>query len=317
MMSSSSARESLHPKHILETLLYRVRFMAENPDYFNPDGLVCFCGPQGSGKTLSAVNYVYKLKAMYPHSIIVTNLMLKDYPIVTFEEFKKNNFRIARKVFVQCRDTLFPDMAGLEFDSPYCFTSEDDFQEISNRVEKVRHMADDIMYELYLRDNEVFPFVDNDDLARYENDQRGVIFLIDEIQLYMNSLKSNNINMDTMTQISQQRKQRKHIVATSQVFGRMAKPLREQFSCIVVCKSYLGSLLQYNRMIDRDSINESTDDSHVTGEVKERFVWLHSPAMYKRYDTYYVIEKGKFVANEDRKGDIYGNEHIIQLPASD
>lgn len=315
MISTSCAKESLAPKHIVDTVLYRIKFMAENPDYFNPDGLVCFCGPQGSGKTISAVNYVYKLLEMYPNSILVSNIQLADYPIVTFEEFKEQNARLTEKVCIRCRDSVFPDMVGKPLDEAV-FCSSEEYEDFKKRVEYVRKMADEIMYELYLRNNKVFPFIDNDDLARYENDQRGVIFLIDEIQLYMNSLKSNNINMDTMTQISQQRKQRKHIVATSQVFGRMAKPLREQFSCVVVCKSYFGKLLQYNRMIDRDSIDESTDDAHVTGEVKHRFIWFHSPAMYKKYDTYYVIERGKFVANEEKKGDIYSDDHIVQLPAN-
>ena len=68
---------------------------------------------------------------------------------------------------------------------------------------------------------------------KYKNGEKGVIYFIDEIQLYFNSLQSKNINMDVMTQISQQRKQRIHIIATSQVFGRMAKPLREQFSSVI------------------------------------------------------------------------------------
>ena len=52
-----------------------------------------------------------------------------------------------------------------------------------------------------------------------------------------------NINPEVMTQISQQRKQRKHIVCTSQVFGRMAKPLREQFSAVVKCQKYFVCFL--------------------------------------------------------------------------
>lgn len=83
-----------------------------------------------------------------------------------------------------------------------------------------------------------FSIFNGDDLAKYSNGEFGVIYLIDEIQLYFNSLKSKNINPEVMVQISQQRKQRKHIVATSQVFGRMAKPLREQFSSVLVCKIF-------------------------------------------------------------------------------
>ena len=297
MLSKTCASEKFSILNIFRTIKYRFRFAMENPDYFGPDGLLCFCGPQGSGKTLSAVNYVYKLLEMYPNSILVTNINLKDYPIVTFEDFKQKRPRLYKTVYFNCASIIDID------------TKSDD-QEANKEL--CDELTDSIMYAMYLNENRVFLFKDNEDLATYNNDDRGVIFLIDEIQLYMNSLKSNNINMDVMTQISQQRKQRKHIVATSQVFGRMAKPLREQFSNVVVCKSLLGCV-QYNKLIDRDDIAESTDDAHITGTVKTKFVWTHHPAMYKKYDTYYVIEKGKFAANEEKKGEIYQNDNSNRL----
>lgn len=40
----------------------------------------------------------------------------------------------------------------------------------------------------------------------------GVIYFIDEIHLEFNSLESKNVPIEIMVEISQQRKQRKHIV---------------------------------------------------------------------------------------------------------
>lgn len=158
--------------------------MREHPDYFDPDGLCVFIGPQGSGKTLSAVQYVQKLLSSYPKCILVSNLQLRDYPVISFEDWM------------------------------------------------VSHPKSN--YDEYLHQNRVFPFNNNDDFLIYKNQDRGVIFLVDEIQLYLNSLESKNINLEVITQLSQQRKQRLHIVCTSQVFGRMAKPVREQFSCVIL-----------------------------------------------------------------------------------
>lgn len=274
-MEEISGGGSLNPKHIFELLKYRTEFRAEHPEYFDPDGLLVFAGPQGSGKTLSAVNYVYNLLEAYPQSKLVTNLMLTDYPIVTYEKFLKK-FRTK------------------------------DFIEKLEKTTLSDEQINEVLYRYYLDTNRVFPFINNDDLQQYDNGERGVIFLIDEIQLYMNSLESKNINMEVMTQISQQRKQRKHIVCTSQVFGRMAKPLREQFSSVVVCKC-MFRCLQNNMLVDRDDMDgETSSDTTVKGTCSQRFVWFHTPAMYKRYDTYYVIEKGKFADAENRKGDIYG-----------
>lgn len=260
-------------KKIKDYIKYKIDFSRNHPNYFYADGLVVFVGPQGSGKTLSAVNYVYKLMKKYPNAKLVTNLMLQDYPIVEFEEFFKRNYSL------------------LQYDR-YCDGElEDD-------------VLDRIKYD-YQQSNRVFRFDNNDDFAKYSNGEEGVIYLVDEIQLYLNSLESKNVNMEVMTQISQQRKQRKHIVCTSQVFSRMAKPLREQFSCVVACNSYM-KCIQRNRLVDRDSLDDNqTDDSHIKGKVLSTSWFIHSPKYYKRYDTYYVIEKGKFAGREKGENEIY------------
>ncbi len=207
MLEKELCRESKRPVILRDWLRYKAGFRRAHPDYFDPDGLAIFVGGQGTGKTLSAVNYVYKLLDAYPHAKLVTNVALADYPIVTFFEW-----------FVNQDKTDFIKDGKFEM-------SEEVFAEYEQR---------------YLAENRVFEFCDNDDFKRYSNGECGVIFFVDEIQLYMNSLESKNINIEVITQISQQRKQRKHIVATSQVFGRMAKPLREQFSSVMLCKNYMG-----------------------------------------------------------------------------
>ena len=110
--------------------------------------------------------------------------------------------------------------------------------------------------------------------------------------------------MEVMNQISQQRKQRKHIVATSQMFSRMAKPLREQFSDVVQCRN-LGGILQINRVINRDSAEIDSDSTGVKGRPNKLYWFFHSPKYYQRYDTYYLIDRNKFISNEERVGDIY------------
>lgn len=208
--------------NLFKTIKYTNKFRKEHPYYFNSDGLICFVGAQGSGKTLSAVNYVYHLMERYPKCKLVTNVILKDYPI----------------------------------------------------------------------DNErVFIFKGNDDFSKYSNGEYGTIFFVDEIQLYLNSLGSKSVDMEVITQISQQRKQRKHIVCTSQVFGRMAKPLREQFSNVVVCKNYF-KWLQINKLINRQDLDNENDttDTNLSGVVSFRYSFIHSPTMYDRYDTYSIIQ---------------------------
>lgn len=261
----------MNPKYLAENVKYRVQFIQNHPDYFKPDGLLIFCGPQGSGKTLSAVGYVCNVMAAYPKCKLVTNLLLRDYPVVTFNEWKERN--------------------GVT---------------VKTKADK------DKAFARYVAENRVFEFRDNDDFLRYSNGEYGVIFLVDEIHLYLNSLESKNINMEVMTQISQQRKQRKHIVATSQVFGRMAKPLREQFSCVVFCRAYFGESLQCNSLIDRDSMcGDDSTGTNITGEVIKKYWFWRTPDMFAMYDTYAVIERGKFVSAEAQKQTLYNPETVI------
>lgn len=233
MISTTSMQGKKNIMYLFELIKYNYKFNRENPTYFNPDGLLVFVGGQGTGKTLSAVNYVYKLLELYPHAILVTNIDLKDYSVDNKRVFRFNNA---------------------------------------------------------------------EDLKKYKNGKEGVIFLIDEIHLYFNSLESKNINMDVMTQIAQQRKQRIHIVATCQVFGRMAKPLREQFSNVVLCKCYLN-FIQKNSLIDRDSIDgEESTGTNLSGKVVRNFFWFRRPSMFEKYDTYAVVNNDKLkvsVANQD------------------
>lgn len=263
-------QNDLKLKDLFQTMKYKRNFRKENPTYFEGDGLIVYTGPQGSGKTLSAVRYVYSLLKNYKHAKLVTNLMLKDYPIVTLEQFIR------------------------EF---YGLTTSADFHKFTLNAQRA-------VIEDYLHLNRVFPFNNGDDLMRYSNMTEGVIYLIDEVQLYFNSLESKNINMDVMTEISQQRKQRKHIVATSQVFSRMAKPLREQFNTIVKCNNYFG-LLQRNLYLKTEDIKTDADYTDPHGAVDKVQFFFHKVQDYERYDTYYKILQTKFIAGEERNQEIY------------
>lgn len=127
-----------------------------------------------------------------------------------------------------------------------------------------------------------------DCLKYINNGEYGVLFFIDEIHLEFNSLESKNIDIDVMVEISQQRKQRKHIVGTSQIFMRMAKPLREQINDIVLCHCYFG-LFQMNKYVDGQTVRE--ENGKIQAEVKKNQFFFHSPNDYEQYDTYAKMKR--------------------------
>lgn len=211
-------RNSLNPLNALQVIKYNIDFRADHPDYFDPSGLLVFCGSQGSGKTLSAVSYVKKLCETYHKAILVTNVDIKGLPEWT----------------------------------------------------------------------QVIEYNGLDCLKDISNGYYGVIYLIDEIHLEFNSLESKNIPIEVMVEISQQRKQRKHIVGTTQIYGRMAKPLREQIKNVILCRNILG-LFQFNTLIDGDKTVEK--DGHLITESCKRLFWFHSPKMYTCYDTFAKMKR--------------------------
>lgn len=218
----------MSPLHVYKTLRYKWKFKKEHPDYFWHEGLLVFCGSQGSGKTLSAVQYVRKVCERYPKMILVTNTAISGLP----------------------EWTDVREYEGIE------------------------------------------------SLKGIENGEYGVLYLIDEIHLEFNSLESKNISIEEMIEFSQQRKQRKHIVGTSQVYCRMAKPLREQIRNVVMC-SNLFSLIQINTLIDGDKTVEK--DGMLVTETVKRYIWFHTPALYNCYDTYAKMKRYKKEWNGRRR----------------
>ena len=209
---------SINPKNLIDLAKYKRNFRKENPEYFYPEGLLVFCGSQGSGKTLSAVQYVKKLCIEYPRAILVTNTKINGLPA---------------------------------------------------------HTA-------------VVPYDGIKSLTSHENGLCGVIYFIDEIHLEFNSLESKNVPIEVMIEVSQQRKQRKHIVGTSQVYMRMAKPLREQIKNVVICKNFF-KCIQFNKLIDGESAHE--ENGKLKFDTVKNIIWFHSPKLYNSYDTYAKMKR--------------------------
>lgn len=191
-----------------------------NPDSFPLSGLTCFCGTQGSGKTLSAVLYLKRLMDRYPRLLCVTNL------------------------------TLNPDFFDMQRVIQY--TGVEQMHDIQNGI-------------------------------------YGVVFLLDEIQIEFNSLESKQMNTPIFELVCQQRKQKKHIIGTTQVFARLAKPFREQFSWCVLCRNWFGSFFQQT-LFKAENIATEDDIKTELSSCGFRFYFAH-PDDFKMYDTYSVVSR--------------------------
>lgn len=208
---------SLNPANYFKSFAYDIAFMRANPDYFEPDGIWCFCGAQGQGKTLSAVQTLLRLHAAYPAAVIVSNMAI-------------------------------------------------------NGVDTV-------------------PFTDYDQIANTTNGLKGVIFFLDEAQSIWNCMESRGIPVEELATLCQNRKDRRVVIFTSQVYGRVAKQIREQYKYVILCRKVL-KYIQFNTVVNPVCDGYTAeDDGHFQGEVLKHSIFFHSPAAYKAYDTLNKIER--------------------------
>lgn len=139
----------------------------------------------------------------------------------------------------------------------------------------------------------VIPFTDYDQLLTLTNGIYGVIYLIDEIHVLWNSLESRNIPINEMAVFAQMRKDRRIILGTSQVYGRVAKPIREQLKYVIKCRNVL-KYIQINEVIDPNADTGSSvteNDGNLDGQIIQTSWFFHSPEDYDSYDTLNKINR--------------------------
>lgn len=187
-------------------------FFQRNPDAMKIHGVFIFAGSQGSGKTISAIQFIRK--------------QLKKFPLIKIKSNIDINFQHGR----------------------------------------INHWKD---------------------VVSSNNGEIGEIDFLDELQNWFSSNESSNFPPEMLTEITQQRKQHKVIVGTSQVFTRLSKPIREQTTYLCLPNTFFGCLT-FVRVFEPE-FNESGD------LLKKRFVrmyfFVHDKELRECYDTYEKVER--------------------------
>lgn len=132
-----------------------------------------------------------------------------------------------------------------------------------------------------------FTLDDSDDIVGVNNGELGMVIMLDEIQNWFSSLESKNFPPEMLTEITQQRKQRKCIVGTAQVFNRISKPIREQITllykptticgCLTIVRVYRAHVNQEGAL-DRQSF-------------QRMYFFVHDDELRNAYDTYAKVER--------------------------
>lgn len=128
-----------------------------------------------------------------------------------------------------------------------------------------------------------------EDFEKYNNGADGTIFVIDEIHTLFSSLQSAKMPESTLTVWSQNRKNRRVILGTSQRFTRVAKGIREQTTFNYECTHPLfGRFFSY-RIKEGD---EYDDNGKYTGEKEpSRYWYIPKVSVMRMYNTLEVVRK--------------------------
>lgn len=123
------------------------------------------------------------------------------------------------------------------------------------------------------------------DLTLNTNGIYGELDCIDEVQNWFSSNQSKNFPPDMLTLITQQRKVRRCILATSQVFTRVAKPIRENtylmyypftiFGCLTVVRVYKPILDAEGNLKEK--------------KFRKLFFFVHDKELREMFDSYKTI----------------------------
>lgn len=201
-----------------------------------PTGTMVFKGFQGSGKTLSAVHYLFHLKQEFPECLIYSNVLIK----------------------------------GLE-----------DFDLIQTDEDLARALQE-------------------------SNGHKGIVIFLDEAHLFFN--KKTGISLDVLTAISQQRKDRRRLIFTSQIWEELDVSLRKQVKEVVSCRCFLGKF-QYNTISDGESISYDKLKGTWTAKKLRTEIFKHNQELYDSYDTYQ-----KIIRNDSYHRDISPQPDVQLLP---
>lgn len=123
------------------------------------------------------------------------------------------------------------------------------------------------------------------------NGEAGVLVLLDEAHLYFG--KKSGIPLDVLTAISQQRKDRRRIVFSSQIWEELDISLRKQVKEIVSCRC-IFNCIQVNVISDGETLSYDKLNSVYVAKKIRTEIFKHNNELYNSYDTFQ-----KIITNEE------------------
>lgn len=123
-------------------------------------------------------------------------------------------------------------------------------------------------------------------LVHYKNGRKGVIVCMDELQNWFSSNDSKNFPPEMLGVITQNRKNRRIILGTSQNFYLLSKAIRSQCTEVRRCTTLLGCIT----IVRRFEPILNSDGDVVEWKKRGMYFFVHDKKLRDSYDTWKVIE---------------------------
>ena len=147
------------------------------------------------------------------------------------------------------------------------------------------------------------------DILTYNNDEKGQVIILDEIQNWFSSNDSKNFPPEMLTEVTQQRKQRKIIAGTSQVFTRMSKPIREQITFLYKPFTCFGCIT-FVRVYRCKLTDEGTIDNM---RMDHMYFFVHDEELRNCYNTFDKVNRMALVGFQERSAQL-SNDQGVTMP---
>lgn len=116
----------------------------------------------------------------------------------------------------------------------------------------------------------------------YQNGDDGVVVAIDEAHLFWS--KKDGIPVEVLSSISYQRKDRRKIMMTTQVWDELPVSTRKQVKEVVSCNRFLN--VQWNIIYNGNLLKYDKKDNEYVAPKINISVFKHNDELYKSFNTY-------------------------------
>ena len=127
------------------------------------------------------------------------------------------------------------------------------------------------------------------ELIERKNGNYGIVNIIDDLKAWWSNKDSKDLPPEVLAELCQQRKQRKALIGTIQVFSEAPKPIRSQTHYVYVPITIAGCLTIVRKTKAKYYDIENDRFKRYCGF----FIFVHNERLRNAYDTYKKIEKYK------------------------